>query len=290
MKRLSLLVCTFILVVSGAQAQTQPEPKPWKTYTAKGETFSVALPAWPDLNITKTRFDPKKERQELALGSYADGVVYIVYSVENRESRQSLESFIEQHLAPNSASYLAAERNPSVNGVNGKAFLFSDREGMFQFFATENRLYFFRAFGAPLEDPRMTKFFSSLSFSRKNDDIEVSDGPRPIDDTVTEVDPSVADETPYTGKQTDKKVRIGMKPEPSYTEDAKRNAVTGTVVLRCVFASNGTITRISVMSGLPFGLTERAIAAARKIKFIPAVKDGKFVAMWMQLEYNFNLF
>jgi hypothetical protein len=26
------------------------------------------------------------------------------------------------------------------------------------------------------------------------------------------------------------------------------------------------------------------------LKFIPAVKDGRFVSMWIQLEYNFNLY
>ena len=62
------------------------------------------------------------------------------------------------------------------------------------------------------------------------------------------------------------------------------------VILKCVFASNGSITNIRVVSGLPYGLTERAIDAARKIKFIPAMKDGKCVSMWMQLEYNFNLY
>ena len=36
--------------------------------------------------------------------------------------------------------------------------------------------------------------------------------------------------------------------------------------------------------------TEQSIEAAKKIKFIPAVKDGKFVPMSIQLEYNFDLY
>ena len=81
-----------------------------------------------------------------------------------------------------------------------------------------------------------------------------------------------------------------MKPEPAYTEVARQNGITGTVVIKCVFASNGSVNNIRIVSRLPFGLTERAIDAAKKIKFIPAVKDGKYVSMWMQLEYNFNLY
>ena len=94
----------------------------------------------------------------------------------------------------------------------------------------------------------------------------------------------------YTGKDVTSKARLISKPEPQYTEDARKNQVTGTVVLKVVFASNGTVTNIRTVSGLPHGLTERAIAAARQIKFVPATKDGHPVSMWMQLEYNFNLY
>ena len=87
-----------------------------------------------------------------------------------------------------------------------------------------------------------------------------------------------------------KKARLISKPEPQYTEDARRNQIVGTVVLKVVFSSSGTVTNIRTVSGLPYGLTERAIAAARLIKFVPATKDGHQVSMWMQLEYNFNLY
>ena len=94
----------------------------------------------------------------------------------------------------------------------------------------------------------------------------------------------------FTGKDVTTKARLISKPEPQYTEDARKNQITGTVVLKVVFASNGTIQNIRTVSGLPYGLTERAIAAARQIKFTPATKDGHQVSMWMQLEYNFNLY
>lgn len=94
----------------------------------------------------------------------------------------------------------------------------------------------------------------------------------------------------FTGKDVTTKARLISKPEPQYTEDARKNQITGTVVLKVVFASNGTVTNIRTVSGLPYGLTERAIAAARAIKFVPATKDGHQVSMWMQLEYNFNLY
>jgi protein TonB len=94
----------------------------------------------------------------------------------------------------------------------------------------------------------------------------------------------------FSGNEVTSKARLISKPEPQYTEDARKNQITGTVVLRCVFGSDGSVKNISVRSGLPHGLTEKAIAAARQIKFVPATKDGRQVSMWMQLEYNFNLY
>jgi len=94
----------------------------------------------------------------------------------------------------------------------------------------------------------------------------------------------------FSGKEVNSKARVLSKPEPQYTEEARKNQITGTVVLRAVFTSGGQVTSIRAVSGLPFGLTERAIAAARQIRFTPATKDGRPVSMYIQLEYNFNLY
>jgi TonB family protein len=100
---------------------------------------------------------------------------------------------------------------------------------------------------------------------------------------------TVDGERVYKGKELDKKVVIQKKPEPKYTKEARKHKISGTVVLRCVFASNGQVTHIQVVHALSYGLTDRATEAAQGIKFEPAMKDGKPVSMWIQLEYNFNL-
>ena len=57
-----------------------------------------------------------------------------------------------------------------------------------------------------------------------------------------------------------------------------------------VIDANGQVTNIHAISGLPEGLTERAIEAAKQIKFVPAMRDGHPVSMWMELQYNFELY
>lgn len=86
------------------------------------------------------------------------------------------------------------------------------------------------------------------------------------------------------------KARVLSKPAPAYTEEARRNQVAGTVILRCVFSADGTVKHFIVVEGLADGLTEVAIRAARKIKFVPATIEGRPVSMWMELQYNFNLY
>ncbi|MEP6570913.1 MAG: energy transducer TonB, partial [Acidobacteriota bacterium] len=74
----------------------------------------------------------------------------------------------------------------------------------------------------------------------------------------------------FSPKEVSSKAHVLSKPEPQYTEEARKNQVVGTVVLRAVFTSGGQVSNIRAVSGLPYGLTERAIAAARQIKFTPA--------------------
>ena len=57
-----------------------------------------------------------------------------------------------------------------------------------------------------------------------------------------------------------------------------------------MFAETGNITQISVVRGLPHGLTERSIAAARQIVFEPAELNGRKVSYPLAIVYTFELF
>ncbi|HET8781239.1 MAG TPA: TonB family protein [Pyrinomonadaceae bacterium] len=94
----------------------------------------------------------------------------------------------------------------------------------------------------------------------------------------------------FTGRDVWTKARLISKPEPAYTQRARAAQVTGTVVIKAVFAADGNVKHLLIVEALPAGLTEACIAAAKSIKFVPATRDGKPVSMWMQLEYNFNLY
>jgi TonB family protein len=94
----------------------------------------------------------------------------------------------------------------------------------------------------------------------------------------------------YNAKEATNKVVVVYKPEPAYTEEARKNQVTGTVRLRLVLSASGKVTDIVALTLLPNGLTEQAARAASHIKFIPAMKDGRRVAQYVTIEYNFNIY
>jgi TonB family protein len=88
-----------------------------------------------------------------------------------------------------------------------------------------------------------------------------------------------------TGKPT-----ILYKERARYTEEARRNLLQGTVVLSVVFGADGLLHDIRTIKGLPYGLTENAIEAAKNIRFQPAMRYGKPVNVRTVLEFNFALY
>lgn len=287
-RKLPLLACVAILpgllatVVNAQTQNAEAEKGSWLRYTVKGEEFSVTLPVEPSMKTSDVFvLRLKKSRLERVLEAKAGDVVYRIYVYENPKPRQSLKEFIVEQTGRSDLD-LTFERDLNVGKFTGQQYSSHDRDFLCteQFFATEGRFYRFVVRGATAADAGVQPFFSSVALGKKQEGIEVIEGGMPADEA----------QRVYVGREVDTKARLISKPEPSYTDAAKMHGIVGTVVLKAIFAASGKVTNIRVVQGVPEGLTERAIQAARKIKFIPASKEGKFVSMWMQLEYNFNLY
>jgi TonB family protein len=95
---------------------------------------------------------------------------------------------------------------------------------------------------------------------------------------------------PFRQSEVTKRAAITSKPEPGFTEQARRFNVTGVVRLRAILHSSGEMRNITVVMGLPHGLTEKSVEAARRIRFEPAQKDGRAVSQYVVLEYNYNIY
>ncbi len=84
--------------------------------------------------------------------------------------------------------------------------------------------------------------------------------------------------------------KVIYEAEPEYSEEARKVKQMGTVVLRLVVGADGTPREIQVVRTLGLGLDEKAIEAVKKWRFDPAKKDGKAVAVAVNIEVDFRLY
>jgi len=85
-------------------------------------------------------------------------------------------------------------------------------------------------------------------------------------------------------------LKILSKQKAQYTDAARQNNVQGTVTLRVTFLASGGIGSISTIKGLPYGLTEQAIAAARAIRFEPEMVGGVPRTTTRPVSFTFNIY
>jgi TonB family protein len=262
----------------------------WQRYRVKDGEFSVLLPVPPAL-ISRERdykLKPTDAHEEHTIGAYYGGTAYLIQVFE---TKQSLDDFIGSNHVRVEGQF---KRNLKALSVEGKEYGYDEGgfKGLTQLLISNKRTYVFSAHSSTLvkdPDANLFKFLESISFGRPSGNV-IAEGPSQIQPNYSVPAVKEDDSSIFTGRQVTSKARVISKPQPSYAEGARAAQITGTVVLRCVFSSAGEVTNIRALSGLPEGLTEKAIGAARHIKFIPAIKDGRFVSTHIQLEYNFTLY
>ena len=79
------------------------------------------------------------------------------------------------------------------------------------------------------------------------------------------------------------------RPEPEYSEEARKAKWQGAVLLSLVVDENGVPQNIMVIRSIGLGLDQKAIEAVQKWRFKPGVKDGKAVPVFANIEVNFRL-
>ena len=108
--------------------------------------------------------------------------------------------------------------------------------------------------------------------------------------------PGKGTNVPPTNAQTSEpRVRIEPKAEaPDKPTGAKEETQcagakpSGAVRLRMLLRADRTVSDITVLKSPDGGLTEKAVEAAKQIKFTPSQKDGRNVHQWVTIEYNFE--
>ena len=281
--KLSLLLCIFTTLPVFAQSNT------WIRFKAEG--MSVLLPQHPNtMEIYRPQKLNEKNRTGRLFSAYDDRVAYVVLAFENPQHRDPLSRFIDDVEKFNvSAKAETFQKDISGTGFTGKEYSFSRGptvNGIVRFHLAKDRVYILEAIGEEVTKPAVKQFFDSFLLESGGGDANVSSPSADAAGSSQAAGPADI----LQGREVTAKARVLLKPEPMYTEAARQAKTNGTVVLRGVFASTGRFTNVRALRELPHGLTERAIEAAGNIRFIPAMKDGRYVSTYIQLEYNFNVY
>jgi TonB family protein len=84
-------------------------------------------------------------------------------------------------------------------------------------------------------------------------------------------------------------VEVLDKPQPQYTQEARNLKIEGEVHLKVLFQADGHVQVLQVVRGLGHGLDEAATAAAQRIRFKPAQRDGRPCDMTATVHIVFQL-
>ena len=79
-------------------------------------------------------------------------------------------------------------------------------------------------------------------------------------------------------------------PDPEFSEEARKAKFSGNVVVSLIVDASGNPKNVHVLRGVGMGLDEKAVQAVQQYKFKPALQNGKPVAVYLNVEVNFQIF
>jgi TonB family protein len=280
----------------------------WSRYTFPGEEFSAELPGMPSVFHTFRGGGGSRSPADLKVrvfSLYHDYVVYFVVAYDEPRSSESLD-FFAAHLR--GAWGLEPKGEVKLGEFGGRAYgvtgvrrgrLAYDLRGEGRVFRAKRHAYLALALADEEGRPEVARFLDAFTLGAKPAGQTIADE-EPVPPFVppkTATPPADVASGPGRGGgqreppgDDDRKAMIVYKPEPAYTEEARRKGVSGGVRLRAVLTADGTVADIEPVKWLSNGLTERAIRAARAMRFFPARKDGRPVSQRITLEYFFNVY
>lgn len=138
-------------------------------------------------------------------------------------------------------------------------------------------------YSPPARPPATTSFSFGITESktRAPHDLEPDSSKpasQPGDDTAPEHETTVTPPVPV------------YKPEPPYSDEARKAGLEGTVVLSITVDPQGNVKNIRVVKPLGKGLDQNAVDTVRSWKFKPAAQDGKPVEFSATVEVAFRLY
>lgn len=285
-----LLIC-FASLSAFAQTEKYTAPVKWERYKVGNKDISVLFPKLPVLVGSSDACRGEETKQ---YATYADQTVYgliITSKVKTPVFCSQIKGFKEfdeqsfadrlvelKNSSPETKETNFKQDNLTVIKIVAKIttyWLINDfaNKRWFELLITDGNE----------EKAEVKNFIKSLEINKKTQGIEIGNG----------VDRTLGDENVKTIESKDgdtSAIIISLRPQPRYTEAARKASVQGTTTLKVTFLANGGIGSISPEDELPNGLTEQAVLAAQRIVFIPPKRNGISYAVSKRVIYHFTIY
>ncbi len=288
------LFAALSLCIFGQHPSAPPggpvSPVHYQRYRIEDQNISVVLPKLPLVHVAE---DTCKGQVLRSYRAYAEEAVYELTLFETKlklRGKCPAEMRSEPDTPETRAGFYRSQKFEKESAATDERKIFTFyREGnerrIIEHPKDSSRfieLAVFRRKDAPA-DP--AKYFDSLEFDSA-DGIPVGKG---ADVVLGDADVTSSDSATVASADSSPIVFVS-KPRAVYTDAARSNSIQGNVTLRVTFNKNGSVGSIQTVAALPFGLTEQAIAAARKLVFLPKRANGVPITATMSVQYSFTIY
>jgi TonB family protein len=304
MKHLTSFLLLVLLAHGSIKAQQTPD---WIKIAPAGERFQILMPEQPRAESVEVRYSSKDGPLTATGTAYStsfEDSTYTLWSLETLRTPLDRVDEISEYLdeyadlvwesllkpardalpkGPSTTARMSYRSELSMGVIPGREYTFTLGQsfGATRIYLDGARLYVLLAVNHGRSSTASRNFLTGF-LTKSPTDTPFLPVPATLDaDPVAQV---------FAPSETTTKAKVLSKPEPQYTEAARKYGITGAVVLRGVISTEGRLTSIRILKRLPHGLTQASVAAAKQIRFTPAVKDGLNVSQSVQLEYNFHLY
>ena len=259
MKHLITFAVLLFVVASSHKAAAQTVNS-WVEISPTDEFFRVSMPHQPISEEQRTSYGGLNARGKQYEVS-ADGASYAVWALvnSNYQSNKDPDEYLDacaellweallkparDKLPKVGRAAMSYEKELPAKPLAGREYSLTigEQTGTARFYIAGPRIYLLLATNSPGGVWAREIFFESFSTSPS---LPI---PRALygEPVVKSKDPAnSSDDEVFGPKDTTQKVRVLEKPEPIYTESARKYRVQGTVVLRAVFSKDGEVKDIT---------------------------------------------
>ncbi len=321
MKKLLIFLLVFFLFSFTFFAQSESDKQPdWKIFSPSPEEFSVEIPGELFFEDYDRRTKSRRYR------NWIGGNYYYIFSdtLKNDEQYKTILKFVEIYKP---LELISQKKSDSMNFIFSDEEKFYHTISIQK---TKDRIYTFHLVSEKENDPAVRRFFQSLKINARQvatligrdaepknsennirepvivnrqdnnpeqlKEISEKSNSTSADGTGTGQGSEFGNENPSVSANSERQViqtkplKITFRPKPKYTDFARFYEITGSVRIRVTFLNNGTIGSASPFTKLPFGLTDSAIFAAKRLRFEPMIANGKKLSVTKTVVFTFTIY